>query len=116
MRLGIEARSSQTAHGSVLGSAPMVSVQLTPNRLTPAFPHATCTNTGNPRPRSALLALGLLVGRRLRLLLLIEQEGFGSQVGLGSIGLELGGFDCRPALQQICCRRIDEAGAALVRQ
>ena len=32
---------------SVLGSAPRVSTQFTPNRLDPAFKHASCTFTSN---------------------------------------------------------------------
>ena len=87
----IEARSvALTAHGSVLGSAPTVSVQLTPNWQAPAIVHAVGTNTGNSRLRSALFALCPLLGRLLRLLLLLEQEDLGSQVVLGRIGLQLG--------------------------
>ena len=88
----IEARSAQTAHGSVLGSANKVSVQLTPNWLAPA-----------PGPRSALLALGLLFGRLLSLLLLIEQEGFCVEVRqrfVGFLYLALGGFSLRQRCRQ----------------
>ena len=91
MCLGIEARVALTAHCSVLGSEPRVSVLLTPNWLAPAVAHADGTDTGNPRLRSTLLALGPLLARLLHLLLILEQEGFGSQVGLGRVGLELGG-------------------------
>ena len=108
VRLGIEARSDAlTAHGSVLGSAPRVSVQLTPNWLARHSRMPLVRTPVTPDSAQLFLRLAFFLAVLLRLLFLLEQEGFGSEVGLGRVVLELGGFHLRPALQQLCGSRIE---------